>query len=52
VNQEEGGEEGEKKDRGEATSPKDPLTTTEALQKRKVSSEKPSTRKEAHANKP
>jgi hypothetical protein len=30
VNQEEGGEEGENKYKGEVTLPKDPLTTTEA----------------------
>jgi hypothetical protein len=52
VNQEEGGEEGEKKDKGEATSPMDPLTIAEASQKRNVSPEKPSIRKEAHVNKP
>jgi hypothetical protein len=52
VNQEEGGEEGEKKDKGEATLPKDPLTIAEASQKRKVSPEKPSVRKKACANKP
>jgi hypothetical protein len=33
-------------------SSKDPLTTIEASQKRKVSPEKPSARKKAHANKP
>jgi hypothetical protein len=52
VNQEEGGEEGEKKDKEKATPPRDPLTTVEASQKRKVSPEKPSVRKKAHANKP
>jgi hypothetical protein len=52
VNQEEGGEEGEKQDKGEATPPKDPLTTAEASQKRKGSPEKPSTRKKASTNKP
>jgi hypothetical protein len=34
------------------TSPKDPITTTDAWQKRKVSPEKPSARKKACANKP
>jgi hypothetical protein len=52
VDQEEGGEDEEKQDKGEATLSKDPLTTIEASQKRKVSSEKPSARKKAHANKP
>jgi hypothetical protein len=52
VNQEEGGEEEENKDKGKATQLKDPLTTTEESQKRKVSPEKPSARKKAHANKP
>jgi len=52
VNQEERGEEGEKKYKGEATPSKDPLTTTEASQKRNVSPEKPSARKKAHAKKP
>jgi hypothetical protein len=52
VNQEEGGEEGEKKYKGEVTPPKDPLTTSEASQKRKVSLEKPSARKKARTNKP
>jgi hypothetical protein len=31
VNQEEGGEEGNKKDKGEVMPPKDPLTTIKAL---------------------
>jgi hypothetical protein len=37
VNQEEGGEEGEKQDKGEVTPPKDPLTEAETSKKRKVS---------------
>jgi hypothetical protein len=45
------GEDGEKKDKGETTPPRDPLTTTESLQKRKVSLEKPSARKKARTNK-
>jgi hypothetical protein len=51
VNQEEGGKDEEKQDKGESTLPKDPLTTTEASQKRKVSPDKPSARKKACANK-
>jgi hypothetical protein len=38
VNQERGGEEGEKKGKGEVTLPKDPLTEAKTLKKRKVSS--------------
>jgi hypothetical protein len=41
----EGGEEGEKQDKGEVTQPKDPLTKAETSKKRKVSLQKPSTRK-------
>jgi hypothetical protein len=52
VNQEEEGEEGEKKDKGEGTSSKDPLTIEEASQKRKVSPDKTLERRKAHANKP
>jgi hypothetical protein len=52
VNQEEGGEEGEKQDKGKVTLPKDPLREAETSKKRKVSSQKPSTRKKTRANKP
>jgi hypothetical protein len=52
LNQEEGGEEGEKQGKGRATQPKDPLTTIETLHKRKVSLEKPSARKKACENNP
>jgi hypothetical protein len=52
VNQEEGGEEGDKKDKGKVTPPKDPLTEAETSKKRKVSPQKPSARKKACANKP
>jgi hypothetical protein len=37
VNQEEGGEEGDKQEKGEVTPPKDPLTEVETSKKRKVS---------------
>jgi hypothetical protein len=49
VNQEGGGEEGEKQGEGEATPPKDPPTETETSKKRKVSLQKPSARKKTHA---
>jgi hypothetical protein len=52
VNQEEGGEEGEKQDKGEFTPPKDPPTKAETSKKRKVSPHKPSARKKTRANKP
>jgi hypothetical protein len=39
VNQEEGGEEGDKQEKGEVTPPKDPLTEAETSKKRKVSPE-------------
>jgi hypothetical protein len=52
VNQEEGGEEGDKQEKGKVTPLKDPLTIAEKLQKRKVSPEKPSARKKARTNKP
>ena len=52
MNQEEGGEEGENEEKGEATLPKDPLTIVETLKKRKLSQEKPSARKKAHAKNP
>jgi hypothetical protein len=52
VNQEEGGEEEEKKDKGEVTPLKDPLTKAKTSNKRKVSLQKPSTRKKTRANKP
>ena len=42
VNQEEGGEERDKHEKGKVTPPKDPLTEAETSKKRKVSSEKPS----------
>jgi hypothetical protein len=45
VNQEEGGEEGDKHEKGEVTPPKDPLTEAETSKKRKVSPQKPSARK-------
>jgi hypothetical protein len=52
VNQEEGGEEGDKQEKGEVTLPKDPLTEAKTSKKRKVSPEKPSARKKTRANKP
>jgi hypothetical protein len=52
VNPGEEGEEGEKKDKGEVTPPKDPPTEVETSKKRKVCSHKPSTRKKTCANKP
>jgi hypothetical protein len=51
VNQEEGGEEGENKDKGKVTPPKDPPTEAETLKKRKVYPQKPSTIKNTRANK-
>jgi hypothetical protein len=52
VNQEEGGEEGDKKEKGEVTLLKDPLTKAKTSKKRKVSLQKPSTRKNNRANNP
>jgi hypothetical protein len=52
VNQELGGEEGEKQGEGEATPPKDPPTETEKLNKRNVSPQKPSARKKTCTSKP
>jgi hypothetical protein len=52
VNQEEGGEEGENKYKGKVTLSKDPPTEVETSKKRKVSLQKPSTRKKTCANKP
>jgi hypothetical protein len=52
VNQERGGEEGEKKGKGEVTPLKDPLTEGETLKKRKVSQQKPSARKKTCTSKP
>jgi hypothetical protein len=52
VNKEVGGEEREKQGEGEATPPKDPPTKAETSKKRKVSPQKPSTRKKTHASKP
>jgi hypothetical protein len=46
VNQEEGGEEGDKKEKGEVTPLKDPLIEVETSKKRKVSSQKPSAHEE------
>jgi hypothetical protein len=51
VNQEEEGEE-DKKDKGEVTSLKDPLTEAEMSKKRKGSLQKPSTQKKSRATKP
>jgi hypothetical protein len=52
VNQEEGGEEGEKQDKGEVTPPKDPPTKFETSNNYKVSPQKPSSRKKMCASKP
>jgi hypothetical protein len=52
VNQEVGGEEGEKQGEGEATLPKDPPTRIETIKKRKVSPHKPSARKKTYVSKP
>jgi hypothetical protein len=52
VNQEGGGDEGEKQGEGKATPLKDPPTQTETPKKRKVSPQKPSTRKKTCASKP
>jgi hypothetical protein len=52
VNQEGGGEEGEKKGKDEVTPPKDPLTEAETSKKRKVSPQKPSARKKTCASMP
>ena len=43
MNQEEGGEEGDKKETGEVTSLKEPLTEAKTSKKKKVSLQKPST---------
>jgi hypothetical protein len=51
VNQDKEGEE-DKKDKGEATPPKDPLTEAKTSKKRKVSPQKPSAQKKSRANKP
>jgi hypothetical protein len=51
VNQEEEGEE-DKKDKGEVTSSKDPLTEAEMSKKRKGSPQKPSAQKKSQATKP
>jgi hypothetical protein len=47
-----GGDEGEKKGEGKATSPKDPPTKTKTPKKRKVSPQKPSARKKTRTSKP
>jgi hypothetical protein len=52
VNQEGGGEEGEKQGKGEVTPLKDPPTEAKTSKKRKVSLQKPSTRKKRCASKP
>jgi hypothetical protein len=52
VNQEEGWEEGENNDKGEVTLPKDPPTKDETSNKRKVSPQKPSSRKKTCVSKP
>jgi hypothetical protein len=51
VNGQGGGDEGENQEEGEATPLKDPLTETVTPQKRKVSPQKPSTRKKTWASK-
>jgi hypothetical protein len=52
VNQEVGCKEGENQGEGEAALSKDPPTAIEAMNKRKVSPHKPSTRMKTHASKP
>jgi hypothetical protein len=51
VNREEEGEE-DKQEKGEVTSPKDPLTEVETSKKRKGSPQKPSAQKKSRATKP
>jgi hypothetical protein len=51
VSQEKEGEE-DKKEQGEVTSPKDPLTEVETSKKRNVSPKKPSTKKKSLTDKP
>jgi hypothetical protein len=52
VNPKQGGQEGEMKDKGKFTPPKDPPTEVKTSKKRKVSLQKPSARKKTRTNKP
>jgi hypothetical protein len=52
VNQDEEGEEGDKKEKGKVTPPKDPLIEVKTSNKRKVYPQKPLAQKKNRANKP